>query len=110
MVRKWLRARHIRRNVAGMNRTPRKAKIVSASSLPTAAPGMKAYGAEREVFPYWKVQWYDVRSMTWRDEQVKHHRREGAEDVGRALKARVASGRARLMEVQAKGRAPLPEL
>lgn len=90
-----------------MNRTPKKAKILSASQIPTVAPGMKDYGAERETFPYWKVQVYVPTSCAWKDIQEKHTDRAEADAAG--LKAKAQKGRARLMEVQRNGRTPLPE-
>lgn len=71
-------------------------------------PGLGEYGAERETFPYWKVQFFLPRECSWKDVQEKHHDIGKAEAAGRAQKARY--GRARLMQVERSGRHPLPEL
>jgi hypothetical protein len=111
MIRKVLRVRRMWRNVRPMNRTPKRgpraAKLFPAGVQP-AAPVLKQYGAEREVFPYWKAQWFDPTTLAWRDVQEKHTVEADAVAAGVALKD--SKGRARLMKVDRKGRAPLPEL
>jgi len=66
---------------------------------------MKSYGQERQAFPYWKVQTYD--RMAWKDIQQQHTDRDKAEQA--AEDQRSAGKRARLMQIERKGRFPLPE-
>lgn len=75
---------------------------------PKRAPGMLEYGAERETFPYWKVQFWLPRQLAWKDVQEKVHDLAQAKAAGLAMKAQ--HGRARLMQVERQGRHPLPEL
>lgn len=51
--------------------------------------------------PYWKVQYWDARALTWRDVQHRH----ATPAAGRA--AYLPGQRCRLMEVTVRGRAPL---
>lgn len=70
---------------------------------------MKEYGAEREIYPYWKVQYYEPGSCAWKDIQFKNHDKGEASAEARRLKAK--KGRVRLMQVEsATSRFPLPEL
>ena len=52
--------------------------------------------------PYYKVQWFDDRTMAWRDVQRQH----ATEDAAR--RAFVDGRRCRVMAVTEAGRAPLP--
>lgn len=52
--------------------------------------------------PYHKIQWYDVRSMTWRDVQ-KHY-----DTADEAIAAFPADKRCRVMFITEHGRYPLP--
>lgn len=53
--------------------------------------------------PYFKVQWYDERSVAWRDVQVAH----GSEEEAR--QAFEPGRRCRVMRISPEGRTPLPE-
>lgn len=53
--------------------------------------------------PYHKVQWYDARSMAWRDVQ-EHYTTEAD-----ARAAFVDGKRCRVMLITEHGRSPLPE-
>lgn len=55
--------------------------------------------------PYWKVQWWDERSLTWRDIQKAHHSREEADQAI----DQEDNGTYRLMKVTETGRAPEPD-
>lgn len=54
--------------------------------------------------PYYKVQWYDERSMVWRDVQRSHSSRADAESHF------ISGKRCRLMRISMDGREPLPDL
>lgn len=66
---------------------------------------MKSYGQERQTFPCWKVQTYD--RMAWKDTQQQHTDQHAADQAAEAQ--RNAGKRARLMQIERKGRFPLPE-
>lgn len=51
--------------------------------------------------PYFKVQWYDPRSLSWRDIQKAHTSRKAAEA------AFVAGKACRVMAVSEQGRRPV---
>lgn len=53
--------------------------------------------------PYHKVQWYDPRSMSWRDVQ-RHH-----DTADEARAAFIDDKRCRVMFITEHGRYPLPE-
>lgn len=52
--------------------------------------------------PYYKVQWWDVRSSAWRDVQKRFVDKPAAR-----RHASTITGRTRLMEVTMDGRAPV---
>ncbi len=54
------------------------------------------------TFPYYKVQWYDPISLTWRDVQ-KAHPTEAA-----ARAAFLRGKQCRVMQIEERGRRPLP--
>jgi hypothetical protein len=58
--------------------------------------------------PYWKVQWWDKTSLTWRDIQRSHQTREDGIDA--AVAYHIANGKpgVRLMRITENGRAPEP--
>jgi hypothetical protein len=76
-----------------------------------ARPGKRVRDPARKheprKFPYWKIQYYIDRSLSWRDVQTAFYDKEEAIAEAKQLgKARV-----RLMEIRsAKEREPLPEL
>ena len=55
--------------------------------------------------PYWKVQWWDKTSLTWRDIQKAHHTEGDATDAARIECARRETN-TRLMRVTETGREP----
>lgn len=59
-------------------------------------------------FPYWKIQYYIERNLSWFDVQKKYHNRAEAEKDARKL----GKSRVRLMQVEGPGnkRHPLPEI
>lgn len=52
--------------------------------------------------PYYKVQWYDPRSLVWRDIQQAHP------SPAAAVAAFLPGRNCRVMEITMHGRAPLP--
>jgi hypothetical protein len=59
----------------------------------------------RRRFPYWKVQWRDTRSATWRDVQRAHHDRDDAVTAAH-LHAVAYAADVRLMRVERHTRTP----
>lgn len=57
--------------------------------------------------PYWKAQWYDETSLTWRDIQRSYSSREKAERYAQDH-ANLTGNRCRLMKITETGRAPEP--
>lgn len=59
----------------------------------------------RRRYPYWKVQWRDTRSATWRDIQRAHHARDDAIAAAHVHAVAFAVD-VRLMRVERTGRTP----
>lgn len=68
---------------------------------------MKTYGAERQSFPYWKVQIYRHDTLSWFDIQKQHTDKTAAESEAEAERAK--GRRVRLIQIERNGRNPLPE-
>lgn len=68
--------------------------------MPDAAYSRRTRGSARFA-PYFKVQWFDERTMAWRDVQAAH----ATENEARA--AFMPDRRCRVMAVSESGRAPL---
>jgi hypothetical protein len=59
--------------------------------------------------PYWKVQWFDKTSITWRDIQRSHQTREAAQAAAAAYWAANGEPDVRLMRISDDGqRRPEP--
>ena len=76
-----------------------------------ARPGKRVTDPTRKheprKFPYWKVQYYVERSLSWRDVQKAFYDMDEAIAEAKLL----GKPRVRLMEIRsAKERQPLPEL
>lgn len=57
---------------------------------------------------YWKVQWYEERSLCWRDVQESFDDPQGAADAAELRKGFIPAGSLwRLMEISESGRRPL---
>lgn len=57
--------------------------------------------------PYWKVQWYDERSLTWRDVQKAHQTITDAWDAADDFTEGADGATTRLMEITMGGRHPI---
>lgn len=59
--------------------------------------------------PYYKVQWWEERSLAWRDVQRAYTTEEEARATIPAVMAAEGSPRCRLMLITPAGRRPVPE-